>query len=623
MYIDLITIDLCPGQGGGVNPSGTLEITGNGEYDVYSYASASVDVHPSASLSETYISNGSYSISGEFNGGTVNVDVHPSVSLSETYTSNGSYNITGEFNGGLITIEVPAPQFITETLSVSVNNTYYPGSGVNGFSEVVVNVPQSVTGFTEKDVTEGNIIIQNLFNSASYVAKNAFGNNSTLQTVNLPDCTVVNDGAFSVCNHLTTVSLPNCKTIWGNAFQGCSILQDVSLPVCKSIANSAFRSCYNLTSIYLPECKTINLYVFADCINLQEVSLPVCTSVGNSAFRNCYNLTSIYLPECKTIAGYAFQSCSSLSIIDLPNVIKLDTSAFTGMSNITNVSLPKCESIGGLVMEGCRSITELDLPYLYYISGAAFNQCTGITTIKVPALVQAISWYGNGAFLGCEGLSQLYIGLDQLGVVPYSLLFNNMQASTPLMQGIGSIYINEENYDSYTIASGWSSLSSLMVSVHYSEPLLSFSNGLIYGINTYITAGWPYSLGISANDVTEINLDCYKISGMGTFSGCYSLSKVTLNKCIAISLNAFLSCKSLGEVYLGKCEYIGNNVFIFANISSITIATSSVCSIESDTFYAAFVRGNYSIYVPSSLVSDYQIANYWSSYSSHIYPISE
>ena len=89
MYINLITIDLCPGQGGGgVKPSGTLEISENGVYDVYSYASASVDVHPSASLSETYI-------------------------------SNSNYNITGDFNGGVITVDVPAPQFVTETLNLS------------------------------------------------------------------------------------------------------------------------------------------------------------------------------------------------------------------------------------------------------------------------------------------------------------------------------------------------------------------------------------------------------------------------------------------------------------------------------------------------------------------------
>ena len=59
MEINLAIIDFNPGQGGGVNPSGTLDISENGVYKVYTYASANVDVHPSVSLSETYISNGS------------------------------------------------------------------------------------------------------------------------------------------------------------------------------------------------------------------------------------------------------------------------------------------------------------------------------------------------------------------------------------------------------------------------------------------------------------------------------------------------------------------------------------------------------------------------------------
>ena len=50
MYIDLVTINLCPGQGGGgVKPSGTLEISENGVYDVYSYSSAQLSYYLSAS----------------------------------------------------------------------------------------------------------------------------------------------------------------------------------------------------------------------------------------------------------------------------------------------------------------------------------------------------------------------------------------------------------------------------------------------------------------------------------------------------------------------------------------------------------------------------------------------
>ena len=191
MYINLITIDLCPGQnGGGVNPSGTLNISENGEYNVYSYASASVDVHPS-------------------------------ISLSETYLSNGSYTITGEFNGGMVTVNVPSPQFVTESLSVSANGTYTPGQGVDGYSQVVVDVPQSVTGYTEKDITEGSYDIINLNNSASFVANDAFRSNNAIQTVNLPYATYVGKNAFQFCYSLSQVSLPMCSSIGYSAFANC------------------------------------------------------------------------------------------------------------------------------------------------------------------------------------------------------------------------------------------------------------------------------------------------------------------------------------------------------------------------------------------------------------------
>ena len=219
MYIDLVTIDLCPGQGGGgVKPSGTLEISENGVYNVYKYSSASVDVHPSASLSETYI-------------------------------SNGNYNITGEFNGGVITVDVPAPQFVTETLNVSTNGTYTPSEGVDGYSQVVVDVPQSVTGFTEKEITEKNFNnIVNLNNSASFVANDIF-NNTTIQTVNLPYATSVGQGAFQNCSSLSQVNLPVCSYIGSYTFQSCSSLSQISLPMCSYIGYYVFQNCATLSII--------------------------------------------------------------------------------------------------------------------------------------------------------------------------------------------------------------------------------------------------------------------------------------------------------------------------------------------------------------------------------------
>ena len=263
MYINLITIDLCPGQGGGgVKPSGSLEISENGVYDVYSYASASVDVHPSASLSETYI-------------------------------SNGNYNITGEFNGGVITVDVPAPQFVTETLNVSANGTYNPGEGVDGYSKVVVDVP--ISGWDQKSLTEGMAETINIDNSASFVASYAFEGNRNIQTVNLPYATIV----------------------YKNAFQRCSSLSQLSLPMCSYIGPYTFRECSSLSQLSLPMCSYIEFSAFQDCRSLKQVSLPMCSYIGGYVFYNCRSLSQMNLPVCSRIIIGTFQRCSSLSIITI------------------------------------------------------------------------------------------------------------------------------------------------------------------------------------------------------------------------------------------------------------------------------------------------------------------
>ena len=270
MYINLITIDLCPGQGGGgVKPSGTLEISENGVYNVYTYSSASVDVHPSVSLSETYI-------------------------------SNGNYNITGEFNGGVITVDVPAPQFVTETLNVSANGTYNPGEGVDGYSQVVVDVP--ISGWDQKSFTEGTIKIINLDNSASFVASSAFYNNKTIQTVNLPYATSVGYYAFGYCSNLKTVSLPECKTIEYTVFRGCTNLEIINIPLCSRILDDTFSSCSSLSQVNLPVCNYIGNYAFYNCRSLSIITIGysgVCSLRSHNVFSNTQitsSTGSIYAP---------------------------------------------------------------------------------------------------------------------------------------------------------------------------------------------------------------------------------------------------------------------------------------------------------------------------------------
>ena len=356
--------------GGGVKPSGSLEISENGVYDVYSYASASVDVHPSISLSETYI-------------------------------SNGSYNITGEFNGGVITVDVPAPQFVTETLNVSANGTYNPGEGVDGYSKVVVDVPQS--GWDQKSITEGTNIIINLDNSASFVASEVFESNKTIETVNLPYATTVLTFAFNNCKSLTQVSLPMCSYIDSYAFYGCGSLTQVSLPVCSSIGHNAFHFT-KLIQVSLPMCSYIDSYAFTDCSRLSQVSLPMCSYISTGAFSDCDSLRQVSLPMCSYIGNNVFYSCSRLSQVDLP----------------------VCSYIGASVFYSCISLSQINLPICSFI--------------------------GYQAFYNCSSLSIITIGYSSV----CSLIGSAVFTSTQITSSTGSIYVPTSLVDSYKSAKHWS-----------------------------------------------------------------------------------------------------------------------------------------------------------------------
>ena len=173
--------------------------------EAWDFAEVTVDVHPSVSLSETYTSNGSYDITGEFNGGVVTVsvsaekpeeslvesissngsyhydptagsvfsdvniavDVHPSSSLSETITSNGSYSYPGEYAGAEITVSVSAEkpeESLEKTITSNGSYSYTPEEG-SVFSDVSIAVDvHPSNSLSKKYTSNGSYNISGEFN---------------------------------------------------------------------------------------------------------------------------------------------------------------------------------------------------------------------------------------------------------------------------------------------------------------------------------------------------------------------------------------------------------------------------------------------------------------------------
>ena len=406
MYIDLVTINLCPGQGGGgVKPSGILEISENGVFDVYSYASANV------------------------------------------------------------------------------------------------NVP--TTGFNEREVTEGKFNIVNLNNSASFVKNNVFGNNSYIQTVNLPDCYEVKEAAFGFCSNLTTVNLPVCNTLGNYVYRNCTSLSQVNIPECLTIKLGAFMNCSSLSEIKLPVIQSMLNNVFSGCVALNSVTLctdvywtlpyrtrvwtdtPILSGTGSIYVRSdTYSLwvastewssisskfvsvpvsgpalsfsNGLLSGTTKAIASnftsYLSVTTSDITGVSLPECRYIGDEAFAYFSTLNQVNLPECRYIYDFAFDNCDSLSQISLPVCEYIGKEAFQHCS-LKQVSLPKC----SYIDNGAFLGCINLMSITIGYSS--VCNMNVTDIDAFEGTYIELGTGSIYVPASLVEAYKSAPNWSKYSS-------------------------------------------------------------------------------------------------------------------------------------------------------------------
>ena len=161
----------------------TVDVVGTGKKEV--------------SLTDTLTMNGTHTYIPEegsvFNRADITVDVHPSISLSETYTSNGSYNITGEFNGGVITVDVPNDGLDQKSLT-------------EGTIEII-NLDNSAS-FVASSAFYNNQNIQTVnLPYATSVGTSAFKFCRSLTKVNLPMCSYIGSSAFTDCYSLSIITI--------------------------------------------------------------------------------------------------------------------------------------------------------------------------------------------------------------------------------------------------------------------------------------------------------------------------------------------------------------------------------------------------------------------------------
>ena len=216
------------GEGGNSNPIiQPLEITENGTYSapngVDGYSPITVEVP----IPDGYI--------------------QPSGSLE--ITKNGTYDVTDKAG---VVVEIPDREIVLQNKTITTNGTYSADNGYDGLGQVTVEVAGGVNTESEEVATLLSNTMTVLDNSLVTSLRTRICQYATkLITVNLPSVTSIGTYAFYGCTSLKTVHFPLATSIPSQSFYNCTALQHADFGKASSIAAQAFNACSNLTELIL------------------------------------------------------------------------------------------------------------------------------------------------------------------------------------------------------------------------------------------------------------------------------------------------------------------------------------------------------------------------------------
>lgn len=382
------------------------------------------------------------------------------------------------------------------------------------------------------------------------------------------------------------------------------------------------------TTKYFANLTRIDENTVSNKANVKEVEIyDGVKKIGDYAFNGCTSLTSIAIPNSVTnISSFAFYDCTSLTGVTIPDsVTNIGYAAFSVCKSLTDITIPSgVTSISEQAFNDCSSLTSITIPdSVTSIGKYAFSGCKSLTSIDIPDSVKTID---NYVFVGCSSLRTMTVNATTPPTLGYS----------PIPAAIQRIYVPADSVDVYKSANRWKNYADKIWAIGYDEQWFTLTGDkdficsegskykkkeMKYTRNSGTTWNSFNPPKYEKGDLIESNSSvCPPPSMKVTYVDGSTKEFYDLKTIAADTVPNKSNVKNV-DIYSGVTN-IGMDAFKgCSSLSSVTIKNSNnKLTYNTDAF--AGIPSDAVLYVPSNLLSDYQLDNSWNSaFNGRIYPI--
>ena len=373
-------------------PTGNIEITKNGIYNVREKETANVNIPVLKLGTKNITENGVYKASDDELDGYSEVTVGIKKLFTGSYDRQGLKQIgwTDEeidyYNQNGVQWNASENEYFkltTEELAgdTSTNTRFLPkNNGRTSFQ----NYHRLLAIATLDNITQNTI--SELFQRCSSLTTIPYCDTSNITNMNY---------TFSGCRSLESIPQLNTSKVksMSQTFRYCNSLVTIPLLDTSSVTDmqDMFDSCSSLKTIPLLDTSKVNNFgeIFSNCFSLKSLPLLDTSSATKMSysFNNCYSLLTIPRFNTSNVTDMSamFKGCGALLEIPL-----LDTSSVTNMNSMFSA----CSSL--------KTIPLLDTSKVYNF-GSMFSSCINLESL--PLLDFSSATYISGVFSGCNLLT--------------------------------------------------------------------------------------------------------------------------------------------------------------------------------------------------------------------------